>query len=176
MLKSGRLPFCGGSPVPEVPIGYRRIMNIRPGAPTDHARLLTIWEESVRATHSFLSDEDIAGLLPLVRDLALPQLELWVLCDGESGPVAFMGLAGSKVEALFVAPSFFRRGGGRQLLSHARGLKGALTVDVNEQNPIAVEFYRANGFRVIARSPLDSDGRPFPLLHMQEVDAERSGG
>lgn len=149
----------------------RVIMNIRPGTPDDHPQLLAIWQESVRATHSFLSDADITGLLPIVRDIALPQLELWVLCNEGSVPVGFMGLSGSKVEALFLAPSFFGRGGGRQLLSHARRLKGALTVDVNEQNPSAIEFYRSNGFKVIARSPLDSDGRPFPLLHLQEVDA-----
>lgn len=145
-------------------------MKIRRGTPDDHAQLVTIWEESVRATHSFLSEADIAGLLPLVRDIALPQLELWVLCDDDSGPVGFMGLSDSKVEALFIAPPFLRRGGGRQLLLHARRLKGELTVDVNEQNPGAVQFYKSNGFKVVGRSPLDSDGRPFPLLHMREAD------
>jgi putative acetyltransferase len=150
-------------------------VNIRPAIPGDHARLLTIWQESVRATHSFLSEADIAELLPVVRDVALPQLELWVLCDEESDPVGFMGLCGSKVEALFMAPAFFRRGGGRQLLEHARRLKGLpLTVDVNEQNPAAVAFYESNGFRVIGRSPLDGNGRPFPLLHLEWTAAMRS--
>jgi putative acetyltransferase len=54
------------------------------------------------------------------------------------------------------------------LLAHARGLKGTLRVDVNEQNQSAVEFYRASGFTVVGRSPLDDGGRPFPLLHMKE--------
>lgn len=151
-------------------------MNIRPATAGDHACLLTIWQESVRATHSFLSEADIAELLPVVRDVALPQLELWVLCDVESGPVGFMGLSGSKIEALFMAPAFFRRGGGRQLLEHARRLKGPpLTVDVNEQNPGAVAFYESNGFRVIGRSPLDGGGRPFPLLHLESTTDMRSG-
>ncbi len=43
----------------------------------------------------------------------------------------------------------------------------ALKVDVNEQNPQAVGFYEHMGFEVISRSPLDSLGKPFPLLHMQ---------
>ena len=55
------------------------------------------------------------------------------------------------------------------LLGHARRLKGALTVDVNEQNPEAVRFYEACGFAVVGRSEVDSDGRPFPLLHMREI-------
>jgi putative acetyltransferase len=40
-------------------------------------------------------------------------------------------------------------------------------VDVNEQNPAAVGFYEALGFVVVSRSPVDGDGRPFPLLHMR---------
>jgi putative acetyltransferase len=37
---------------------------------------------------------------------------------------------------------------------------------VNEQNPAAVGFYEALGFTVRGRSPVDGEGRPFPLLHM----------
>ena len=98
---------------------------------------------------------------------ALAKLELWVLCSGERA-VGFLGLADSKVEALFLAPESFRLGGGRMLLDHARHLKGALTADVNEENVEAVRFYEACGFTVAGRSPLDSGGRPFPLLHMCE--------
>ncbi len=143
--------------------------SIRPGTAADHAALLNIWLDAVRATHHFLSERDIHDLLPVVRDQALPQLELWVLCDEHGSPAGFMGLAGARVEALFIAPRWFRRGGGRQLLAHARGLHGGLSVDVNEQNPDATAFYRANGFQVVGRSALDGGGRPFPLLHLREA-------
>jgi putative acetyltransferase len=144
-------------------------MNIRHATPQDHGRLFTIWHESVLATHSFLSSADIEQLLPVVRDEVIPELEeVWVLCTDEGLPVGFMALSGASVDALFIAPPHLRRGGGRLLLAHARELKGALRVDVNEQNQDAVDFYRANGFTVVGRSPLDSGGRPFPLLHMKE--------
>ena len=143
-------------------------MEIREGRPGDWRRLLEIWEASVRATHSFLSEQDIAGLLPEVRDAALPALELWVLCDDDGELLGFMGLDGTKLEALFIAPSSSRRGGGRMLVEHARRLKGPLTVDVNEQNPAALRFYEAMGFAVRGRSPVDGSGRPFPLLHLAE--------
>jgi len=42
-------------------------------------------------------------------------------------------------------------------------------VDVNEQNPDAIKFYLAAGFTIVGRSPLDSGGRPFPLLHLREM-------
>lgn len=75
---------------------------------------------------------------------------------------------GNKVEALFIVPSHHGRGGGRRLLAHARALKGPLRLDVNEHNPAALGFYQALGFAGVGRSPLDGEGRPFPLLHMEQ--------
>jgi putative acetyltransferase len=142
-------------------------MIIRRAVATDRERLLEIWLRSVRATHTFLSEEDILSFLPIVRDVALAELEIWVLCSDSGLPVGFMGMSGSKVEALFLVPEFCRRGGGRRLIRHAQELMGELTVDVNEQNPAARLFYEACGFVTEGRSELDSTGRPFPLLHMR---------
>lgn len=143
-------------------------MQIRPATPTDRDGLLDVWLRSVRATHTFLTEEDIQSFLPLVRDyLASGETEFWVLGSGSGAVMGFMGLSGSKMESLFLAPEFHRRGGGRLLVRHARELKGELTVDVNEQNPDACRFYEACGFVVEGRSELDDTGRPFPLLHMR---------
>jgi putative acetyltransferase len=151
-------------------------MTIRRAVPTDHEVLLDIWLRSVRATYTFLSEADIQSLLPLVRDcFASGALELWVLSSESALPMGFMGMAGSKIEALFLAPEFLRHGGGRQLVRHAQALRGELTVDVNEQNPMACRFYQACGFVVEGRSELDSTGRPFPLLHLRLAAPTPSG-
>ncbi len=142
-------------------------MHIRPGGAADHTQLLEIWLRSVRATHAFLTEDDIQFYLPLVRDVALPHLELWVLCADSGALMGFMGLSGNKLEALFLDPLYLRCGGGRRLVEHARALKGELLVDVNEQNPAACRFYEACGFVLEGRSEVDSTGRPFPLLHMR---------
>jgi putative acetyltransferase len=142
-------------------------MTIRQARPGEQGVLLDIWLRSVRATHTFLSEADIQFFLPLVRDLALPVLDLWVLVSDADEPMGFMGLSGNKLEALFLAPEFLRRGGGRLLVRHAQQLAGDLLVDVNEQNPAAIRFYESCGFVVIGRSDRDSTGRPFPLLHMR---------
>jgi putative acetyltransferase len=145
-------------------------VKIRQPKPTELEILLDIWLRSVRATHTFLTESDIQGLLPVVRDQVLPNLlELWVLCSDDSSPIGFMGLSNGSVEALFISPEHLRLGGGRMLIERARQLKGLLHVDVNEQNSDAIKFYEANGFQVVGRFPLDGDGRPFPLLHMHEV-------
>src|SRR5262249_39751337 len=143
-------------------------MKIRRAVPTDGDVLTDIWLRSVRATHTFLSEEDIQFFLPLVRaHLASGDLEVWVLGSESDAPIGFMGMSGNKMEALFLAPEFHRRGGGRRMVRHAQELRGELTVDVNEQNPAACRFYEACGFVVEGRSEVDSTGRPFPLLHMR---------
>jgi putative acetyltransferase len=81
--------------------------------------------------------------------------------------MGFMGMSGSEIAALFLAPEFRGRGGGRRLIQHAQELQGELTVAVNEQNDAARRFYEACGFVVESRSDDDDEGRPFPLLHLR---------
>jgi putative acetyltransferase len=141
-------------------------MTIRRAIAADQDTLLDIWLRSVRATHNFLTEEDIQSLIPLVPG-ELAKLELWVLCDDARTLMGFMGMAGNKVDALFLAPEFHGHGGGRRLVQHAQELYGELTTDVNEQNPAARRFYESFGFTVEGRSELDGQGKPFPLLHMR---------
>jgi putative acetyltransferase len=142
---------------------------IRRALPADAGVLLALWERSVRATHEFLTEDDIVGLRPHVAEaLGDDALELWVLADPNDVPIGFMGLAGDDIAALFLEPAHRGQGGGRRLVEHAQALRGGeLTVDVNEQNPAAAGFYEALGFVIAGRSPLDPDGRPFPMLHMR---------
>ena len=143
-------------------------MEIRRAISTDPEVLLDIWLRSVRATHTFVSEEDIRSMTPQVRDyLASSEPEFWVLCDDSGVIRGFMGMSESKMDSLFLAPEFQRRGAGRRLVLHAHALHGELTVDVNEQNAAARGFYEACGFVVEGRSELDDQGRPYPLLHMR---------
>lgn len=141
-------------------------MIIRQATNADHPQLLDIWLRSVRATHHFLKDSDIEALLPQLRDIYLPAVELWVAVDAEDCPLGFIGLNEHHVEMLFIEPDLRGKGIGRALLDHVRGSRSQMSVDVNEQNPEAVGFYLHYGFVQTGRSPLDGEGRPFPLLHL----------
>lgn len=141
-------------------------MIIRQALAADHPRLLDIWLRAVRATHHFLQPSDIDALLPQLRDAYLPAVELWVAVDLEDKPLGFIGLNENHVEMLFVDPDLHGQGIGRALLDFCRRSRDTLSVDVNEQNPQAVGFYLHYGFVQTGRSPLDGEGRPFPLLHM----------
>ena len=142
---------------------------IRRSEPGDCPLLVALWERSVRATHNFLAEADIAYYRPLVAQLlAGDSLELWVLADTSSVPIGFLGLSAHAIEALFLDSPYRGRGYGRQLVAHAQQrLGGALTVDVNEENDAARGFYEAVGFEVVGRSAVDDTGRPHPLLHMR---------
>jgi len=143
--------------------------------PDEYDRAVDVWEESVRATHDFVSDEEIGFFRPLVR-AGLPAIRQLVgLRDAHGQLVGFLGAAESKVEMLFLHPSVRGRGGGRQLLEHAVDTFGAVLVDVNEENPQAVGFYLHNGFQVVGRSELDSTGKPHPILHLRLAAADGTG-
>ena len=132
-----------------------------------HPELLAVWEASVRATHHFLSEADIAFLKPLILASYFDAVELRCVVDEDDRVMGFVGVAEGKIEMLFIAPEHRGQGIGRLLLDHAIRQQGAIKVDVNEQNPLAVGFYQHLGFRIVGRSPLDGQGKPFPLLHLE---------
>ena len=130
-------------------------------------RLLNIWERSVRATHRFLPEPEIRRIAEYVPAALREVPVLAAAVNGADEPVAFMGIAGNKLEMLFVAPEERGKGVGRLLLRHAVEARGVREVDVNEQNPQALTFYERQDFKVVGRSALDGQGNPYPLLHME---------
>jgi putative acetyltransferase len=146
-------------------------MQVRPAQADDRAQLLDLWERSVRTTHAFLEEGDVVALRPLVaKELASDAFDWWVLIS-TGASIGFLGFANDTIEGLFIDPDHHRQGGGRFLVEHAQSLSaGALAVDVNASNEAALRFYERLGFSVVGRSPTDSGGRPFPILHMKRAD------
>jgi putative acetyltransferase len=140
---------------------------ISPVQSEDFSRVVDVWEASVRATHDFVSEDDIQFFRPLVRDGLRAVAQLACVRDERGAVVGFAGVTGVKVEMLFVHPDWRGQGIGRRLLLHAATVFGAQMLDVNEQNPQAVGFYLRMGFEVVGRSELDDFGKPYPLLHMR---------
>jgi putative acetyltransferase len=149
---------------PRFPTSFR----IRRATPDDRERLIDIWWRSASVTHRFLSTAQLEALLPEVTALRLETLDTRVLCASPDNTVGFLVMNGRAVDGLFIAPEWRRCGGGSWLLRHARQIAGPLTVEVNEQNTEALEFYRAQGFEIVRRSPVDDAGRPYPLLYLEE--------
>lgn len=143
-------------------------------APELVGRLAQVWERSVRATHGFLSEDDIAGLRPEVA-AGLAAVGRLAVAWQDGVAVGFAGAQDSHLEMLFVDDAARGDGVGGALLAHAVMRWGVRTLDVNEQNPQAVGFYEHEGFVVAGRSPVDDAGRPFPLLHMRRACDDEEG-
>ena len=130
------------------------------------ARLVDVWERSVRETHTFLSEAEIAEIKPFVPQ-ALAGLETLVVAEKDNAPVGFMGVQDGRLEMLFLDPGGRGQGLGRQLLEHGIARLGVTELTVNEQNPQAVGFYEHLGFKTYRRTELDEEGRAYPLLYMR---------
>ncbi len=134
---------------------------------SDYDELVDLWERSVRATHSFLQEDDIASFKSLIRNEYLFAVDLWGYKDEDGRWIAFMGVFKNKLEMLFLLPSARGKGVGKQLVEYAVKILGINSVDVNEQNEQAVGFYLHQGFHVISRDATDSTRKPYPVLHLQ---------
>lgn len=129
--------------------------------------LLQVWEKSVRATHLFLSENEIADIKKYVPQ-ALNGIAHLVIAEDEAGrPVAFMGVEGGSLEMLFLAPQERGKGLGRSLLQCGMEKYAVNRLAVNEQNPQARGFYEHMGFQVYKRTELDEQKNPYPLLYMR---------
>ncbi|MDR1007350.1 MAG: GNAT family N-acetyltransferase [Campylobacteraceae bacterium] len=132
----------------------------------EYEKIVLIWEESVKATHRFLTDNDIAEIKSCVVGY-LPSLKVYAYKDEKGEILGFIGIFENKIEMLFVSPKYFGKGVGGALADFAINSIGTNEVDVNEQNDKARRFYEHKGFKVVSRSDKDAQGRAFPLLHMK---------
>lgn len=134
--------------------------------PENYAEMLDVWENSVRATHSFITEEDIEFFKPIIIGQAFPVVTLRCIKNDRGSILGFVGVDNAKVEMLFVLNEARGQGVGKALLQYSIAQLDVTKVDVNEQNPLAVGFYEYMGFKVVSRSPVDDMGKPFPILHM----------
>ncbi len=132
----------------------------------DYIEITDVWEASVRTTHTFLTEDDIQYYKPLILNEYLKAVTLFCTRD-QNEITGFLGLDDDKVEMLFIRPDYRGKGVGKALLDFAITEKKARKVDVNEQNKQAVGFYEHLGFKTVKREPLDSNGKPFPILSME---------
>lgn len=142
-------------------------MIVRPARTSEFEAIVTVWAASVSATHDFLAEEDLRALRPQILNDWLPAVDVTVLTTDQGEILGFSGISTGKLEMLFVAPHARGAGVGRALLNHAVMEMSVQRVDVNEQNGQAVGFYLHAGFEVFGRSPIDGQGKPYPLLHMR---------
>lgn len=132
-------------------------------------KLLRVWENSVRATHLFLSDGEIMSIREYVPQALTGIAHLIIAENDEGEPIAFMGIQEGSLEMLFIENAQRGKGLGRQLLEYGIEKHAVERLAVNEQNPQARGFYEHMGFGVYKRTDLDEQGNPYPLLYMSRT-------
>lgn len=144
-----------------------KIIEVKDRPPLFIEQLLTVWEGSVKATHLFLSEDEISQIKQYVPQ-ALNSVPILVAAEDENGdPVGFMGVADKMLEMLFIASESRGKGMGKQLLQYGIANYAINRLTVNEQNDLAKGFYEHMGFKVYQRTALDQQGNPYPLLYMK---------
>ena len=130
-------------------------------------QLLEVWENSVRATHLFLSEKEIKSIREYVPQ-ALREIAHLMIAEDEAGcAAAFMGIEDGTLEMLFIASKERGKGLGKRLIQYGMENYGIKRLAVNEQNPQARGFYEHIGFHVYKRTDHDEQGNPYPLLYMR---------
>lgn len=162
--------FQGASQGTQAPINLSFTLFSHSKFPQMLTALLDLWEDSVRASHTFLNNQHIAEIKIEVK-AALQSSQNIITATDKKDFLGFVGVEDNKIEMLFVASSAFRKGVGKALLKEAleRYLKDypCILVDCNEQNAQGLAFYKSLGFEVVGRSEKDSAGRDFPIVHLK---------
>ena len=144
-----------------------KILEVAEITPSLTEQLIAVWEKSVKATHLFLSENEVEEIKEYIPQ-ALNGVVHLIIAENESGsPAAFMGIDGRKLEMLFVSDKERGRGFGKALLGYGMDAYGVNELAVNEQNPQAKGFYERMGFRVFKRTDCDEQGNPYTLLYMK---------
>ena len=125
-----------------------RIIEVEERTPDLINRLLVVWENSVRATHLFLSDSEIKSIKDYVPQ-ALKGIAHLVIAKDEAGsPAAFMGIENGTLEMLFISQNERGKGLGKRLIQYGIENYAVERLAVNEQNPQARGFYEHMGFHI----------------------------
>lgn len=143
-----------------------KIIEIKDRNPLLTERLLDVWESAVKATHLFLSEDEIQDIKKYVPQ-ALDEIPHLIIVENENQiPVGFMGIADQHLEMLFISCEERGKGLGKKLLEYGIENYSIDDLAVNEQNPLAKGFYEHMGFKVYKRTENDEQGNPYPLLYM----------
>lgn len=149
-----------------------KILEIKEKDSTLIQNLLNVWESSVKATHLFLSDDEIKNIKQYVPR-AILEIPILVVAKNEAGnPIGFMGISDKSLEMLFIEDKSRGFGIGKMLLNYGMENYSVNNLTVNEQNPLAQGFYEHMGFRVYKRTELDEQGNAYPLLYMKKIDTD----
>ncbi len=143
-------------------------MILRPAAPSDHPAILALWNPLIRETTiTFSSEEKTPQSLSVLIAARRESGQEFLICEADGVLLGFAtyaqfrggnGYVRAMEHTIVLAEAARGRGIGRLLMTaiedHARrGGAHTLFAGVSGENPAAVAFHEAMGFRALARIP-----------------------
>lgn len=141
-------------------------MEIKPYHEKYREQMILVWEKSVRATHKFITSEEVDRLKELVKQIDFNSYSVYCLIS-ENEVLGFVGVEGDVLESLFLDPKYIGQKLGTKLMDFALNELHADKVNVNEQNLYAIKFYSKFGFVTYERTERDTYGNDYPILKMK---------
>jgi GNAT superfamily N-acetyltransferase len=125
---------------------------IRQFADGDEAMVVAVWHRSGRAAYQFLPTWQAFTLeqaTEVFRAVIRPRCDIWVGTRHEQ-VVAFLAMAGSYIDRMFVDPPEWRTGWGTRLVLLAKVLRpDGLELHTHQENHTARRLYEKHGFRAV---------------------------
>jgi GNAT superfamily N-acetyltransferase len=125
---------------------------IRPFEDGDEAAVVAVWYRSGRAAYQFLPSWQALTLEQadeIFREVIRPRCDIWV--GTRNGQVvAFLAMAGSYIDRMYVDPVEWRKGWGTRLALFAKTLHpDGLELHTHQENHAARQLYEKHGFRAV---------------------------
>jgi GNAT superfamily N-acetyltransferase len=118
----------------------------------DEAAVVGVWHRSGRAAYQFLPTWQALTLErahEIFREVIRRRCDIWV-GTRYGQVVAFLAMAGSYIDRMFVDPAEWRRGWGTRLVLLAKTLHpDGLQLHTHQGNHAARQFYERHGFRAV---------------------------
>ena len=125
---------------------------IRPFEDGDEAAVIAVWHRSGRAAYQFLPTWQALTLEragEVFRKVICPRCNIWVGTRHEH-VVAFLAMAGSYIDRMYVDPAKWRKGWGTRLVLLAKTLHpDGLELHTHQENHAARALYEKHGFKAV---------------------------
>jgi GNAT superfamily N-acetyltransferase len=123
---------------------------IRPFQDRDEVEVIGVWHRSGRAAYGFLPNWQaftLAQAGEVFREVIQPRCEIWVGIR-EDAVVAYLAMAGSYIDRMYVDPAEWRNGWGTRFVELAKTLHpSGVELHTHQENHPARRLYEKHGFK-----------------------------
>lgn len=125
-------------------------IEIRPLFSSEIKQAVQIWLKASKKIHHFVDPGFWESKVPEMESTWLPMAENMGIIKNNL-VVGFCSLNDEQLAAIFIEPDEQGKGYGMLLLNNAKEQRVRLELTVFEKNPVAIEFYKKNGFQVVGK-------------------------